>query len=87
MRKDWIRTDEERELRKLRNIQKQQRKMNKTTTNEQPIINLPIVMRKKKRIQQSTAKPVTQELVVRKVEPVKTKRYLFNYYSIISSLF
>jgi hypothetical protein len=87
MRKDWIRTDEERELRKLRNIQKQQRKMNKTTTNEQPIINLPIVMRKKKRIQQSTAKPVTQEIVVRKVEPVKTKRYLLNCYSIISSLF
>lgn len=50
MRKDWIRTDEERELRRLRDLQKQQRKMNRFTPYEQPVIHFPIVMRKKKRL-------------------------------------
>jgi hypothetical protein len=74
MRKDWIRTDEERELRKIRNIQKQQRKLNKSSSNEQPVIDLPIVIRKKKRIVQAISKPVSQELVVRRTEPVNHEK-------------
>jgi hypothetical protein len=70
MRKDWIRTDEERELRRLRNLTKEERKLNKSFAKQQPIIDLPIVVRKKKRILQTMTKPVTQELVVQRIEPV-----------------
>jgi hypothetical protein len=68
MRKDWIRTDEERELRQLNILNKQQRKLNKVSSDQNSIENLPIVLRKKKRI----AKPVTQELVVQRIPPVNT---------------
>jgi hypothetical protein len=74
MRKDWIRTDEERELRKIRNLHKQQRKLNKSPSNEQPVIDLPIVIRKKKRIVHAISKSVPQELVVRKTEPVNHEK-------------
>jgi hypothetical protein len=70
MRKDWIRTDEERELRRLRNLTKEERKLNKAFAKHQPIIDLPIVVRKKKRILQTITKPVTQELVIQRIEPV-----------------
>ncbi len=64
MRKDWIRTDEERELRQLQKLAKEQKKLNKLPDDQQPRLNLPIVMRKKKRlfvkqaIQEVFAKPV-----------------------------
>jgi hypothetical protein len=77
MRKEWIRTDEERELRRIKDLNKQQRKLNKLSTIQQPIVNLPIVVRKKKRIIQ----PVKQDLVIRKIEPVKQKIkiYIFDF--------
>ena len=59
MRKDWIRTNEERELRRLRDLQKQQRKMNRFTPYEQPAVHFPIVMRKKKRLMPPTNQPQT----------------------------
>jgi hypothetical protein len=74
MRKDWIRTDEERELRRIRNFHKQQKKLNKLPSNEQPVIDLPIVVRKKKRISQVIPKPVSQELAVRRIEPVNHEK-------------
>ena len=48
MRKDWIRTEEERELRRLKNQCKQQGKNDKSTN--MLALNFPIVMRKKKRL-------------------------------------
>ena len=50
MRKDWIRTDEEREFRRMREFHKQQRKFYRFSPYEQPTIHFPIVMRKKKRL-------------------------------------
>jgi hypothetical protein len=73
MRKDWIRTEEERELRKLKNLNKQQRKLNKSSDIQPPIIDLPIVVRKKKRIIPSIVKLVKQEAIIPKVEPVNKK--------------
>jgi len=67
MRKDWIRTDEERELRRIKNFNKQQRKLNKLSDiQQQPILDLPLVIRKKKRFIQ----PIKEELVIQKIEPV-----------------
>lgn len=71
MRKEWIRTEEERELRRLKNMTKQQRKLNKSFIPPQPIVDLPIVVRKKKRIMQTSIRPVQQELVIEKIQPVK----------------
>jgi hypothetical protein len=74
MRKDWIRTDEERELRRLKNLNKQERKTNKSSSEQQPTVNFPIVVRKKKRVLPLINKLVTtQALVVRRIEPVNTK--------------
>ena len=84
MRKDWIRTDEERELRRLRNLQKEQRKLNKLVTDHPPLVNLPIVMRKKKRIIPSTTKPVTKELIIERVEPVNNTIFFQIHFMIIS---
>jgi len=86
MRKDWIRTEEERELRRLKNLNKEQRKLNKSSRIQQPIIDLPIVARKKKRI----IKAVKQELVISKVEPVKKNidfkfNFLFFYFLDLSN--
>jgi hypothetical protein len=70
MRKDWIRTEEERELRRLRTLQKEQKKLNKLPTDHQPIVDLPIVVRKKKRVLPTVKKPVTQQIVIQKVGPM-----------------
>jgi hypothetical protein len=50
MRKDWIRTEEEIELRQLQKLAKEQKRLNKLTNTEQPLLHLPIVTRKKKRL-------------------------------------
>ena len=48
MRKDWIRTDEEKQLRQLQKFAKEQKKLNKSV-DQQPLC-LPLVVRKKKRL-------------------------------------
>ena len=50
MRKDWIRTDEEKQMRQLQKLVKEQRRINKLGNSRQPLVNLPIVARKKKRL-------------------------------------
>ena len=50
MRKEWIRTDEEKQMRQLQKLAKEQRKLNGSTNARQPLVNLPIVARKKKRL-------------------------------------
>ena len=70
MRKDWIRTDEERELRRLKNFNKIQRKLNNLSVDQLPTLDLPIVIRKKKRIVNTIIKPVTKEIALQKIEPV-----------------
>jgi len=67
MRKDWIRTEEERELRQLQKLAKEQKKLNKLTDNSQTCINLPLVARKKKRL---IIKAVTEEFVVKPVNVI-----------------
>jgi len=73
MRKDWIRTDEERELRRIKNFNKEQRKLNKLSAIQQPILDLPIVIRKKKRFIQ----PIKEDLVIQKFEPVMKLKFDF----------
>ncbi len=64
MRKDWIRTENEKELRQLKKLIKEQKKLNTTTNDSQSLINLPIVIRNRKRLmiksrsQDLTIKPV-----------------------------
>jgi hypothetical protein len=60
MRKEWIRTDEERQLRQLQKLAKEQRRVNRLANAPQPPLNLPIVVRKKKRL---TIKPMMDDLV------------------------
>jgi hypothetical protein len=64
MRKDWIRTEEEIELRQLQKLAKEQKKLNKLAHNQQTLFDIPVVVRKKKRLM---IKPITQEILV---EPV-----------------
>jgi hypothetical protein len=64
MRKDWIRTEEETQLRQLQKLIKEEKKINKLTNDQQFLINLPIVARKKKRLM---IKPTTQELITKPV--------------------
>jgi hypothetical protein len=64
MRKDWIRTNKETELRQLKKLAKEQKKLNQLTDDQQIILDLPIVMRKKKRLM---IKPTAQKL---NIEPV-----------------
>jgi hypothetical protein len=59
MRKDWIRTEEEIELRQLQKLAKERRKINNLPNSEQSFINLPLVIRKKKRIM---TKPTMEQL-------------------------
>ena len=71
MRKDWIRTDEERELRRLKNLSKQERKLNRSSSEQQPIFDFPLVVRRKKRIAPLLAKSIVkQELAVQTIQPV-----------------
>jgi len=64
MRKEWIRTDEEKELRQLQKLAKEQRRLNRLANAQQPQLNLPIVVRKKKRLM---IKPIVQDLVFKPV--------------------
>ena len=64
MRKDWIRTEEEKELRQLQKLTKEQKKLNKLTDNQQISHDLPLVARKKKRL---IIKPITQDFLVKPV--------------------
>jgi hypothetical protein len=76
MRKDWIRTEEEVELRQLQKLAKEQKKVNKLTNNQQYRPNLPIVMRKRKRLM---IKPTTEELIIKPVNidnPIKSTIFL-----------
>ena len=50
MRKDWIRTDEERELRQLQKLAKEQKKLNNLPNDQKLLVNLPLVVRKKKHL-------------------------------------
>ncbi len=50
MRKDWIRTDEERELRQLQKLAKEQKKLNNPTNDQQSFLNFQLTVRKKKRL-------------------------------------
>jgi hypothetical protein len=72
MRKDWIRTEEEMKLRQLQKLFKEHRKFSKLTNEPQPFFNLPIVVRKKKRL---LIKPIIQELVV---NPVNTNVHIIH---------
>jgi len=64
MRKDWIRTEEEIELRRLKKLAQEQKKLNQLTADEQSRLNLPIVMRKKKRLM---IKPTVQKWTIKQV--------------------
>jgi len=64
MRKDWIRTEEEIELRRLKKLAQEQKKLNQLTADEQSRLHLPIVMRKKKRLM---IKPTVQEWTIKQV--------------------
>jgi len=61
MRKDWIRTEEEVELRRLKKLAKKQKKLTKI---QQYHLSLPLVVRKKKRLM---IKPTTQQLIINPV--------------------
>jgi hypothetical protein len=64
MRKDWIRTEEEVELRRLKKLAKEQKSLNQVTNDQQTILNLPIVMRKKKSL---VIKPTISKLIIKPV--------------------
>ncbi|CAF0746452.1 unnamed protein product [Rotaria sordida] len=71
MRKDWIRTEEERRLRQLKKLYKQKKQLNELSLDEQQLIaNLPLVVRKKKGTKSLITRQVTQELVVSKIESI-----------------
>ncbi|CAF4287178.1 unnamed protein product, partial [Rotaria sordida] len=65
MRKDWIRTDEEKQIRQFIKLTKEQKKIN----DQQSLINLPLTVRKKKR---KIIKSINQELVIK---PILTERF------------
>ena len=48
MRKDWIRTNEEKELRQLQKLVKEQKKLNKSTNTSEQLLTSPTAARKKK---------------------------------------
>lgn len=64
MRKDWIRTEEEVEMRQLQKLAKEQKKLNRLTNTDNSLVDLPIVVRKKKRLM---TKPTTQDILVETV--------------------
>ena len=77
MRKDWIRTEEERTLRLLRNYHKEQRKINKLPLDHRSLDAIPIVVRKKKRIQPLLSKYKSQCTTPCKIELVNVESILF----------
>ncbi|CAF0839052.1 unnamed protein product [Adineta steineri] len=50
MRKDWIRTEEERKLRRLQDSAREKKKSKKSINDKQPLCSYPIVIRRKKRL-------------------------------------
>ncbi|CAF1145137.1 unnamed protein product [Rotaria sordida] len=60
MRKDWIRTEEEKQLRQLVKLAREQKKTNSLLNDQQSLITLPTALRKKRRLM---IKPTSQELV------------------------
>ncbi|CAF3049811.1 unnamed protein product [Rotaria sp. Silwood2] len=60
MRKDWIRTEEEKQLRQLIKLTKEQKKINDLSNDQQSFINFSQVLRKKKRL---IIKSTNQEFV------------------------
>jgi cAMP phosphodiesterase len=64
MRKDWIRTEKERELRQLQKLIKEQKKLNTASNDSQSLINLPIVIRNRKRLM---IKSRSQDLIIKPV--------------------
>jgi hypothetical protein len=60
MRKDWIRTEEEKEIRQLQKLAKEQKKLNKLTNNQESALDLSIAIRKKKRLM---IKPIRSEFL------------------------
>ena len=78
MRKDWIRTEEEVELRKLYKLAKEQRRENRLANDEQQFLNLPLVRRRKKRLKN---KQITQDLV-----PIPVSMFYINFFMIFIHL-
>ena len=74
MRKEWIRTDEERKVRELIKFTKQQRKLNKVSTTAIAIPTVPIVVRKKKRLGLHSTKSIQPKIVETKKEIVKRRK-------------
>ncbi|CAF1088156.1 unnamed protein product [Rotaria sp. Silwood1] len=64
MRKDWIRTDEEKKSRQLIKLVKEQKKTNILTNDQLSLINFPIVIRKKKRL---IKKSTNQEFITNSI--------------------
>ena len=62
MRKDWIRTDEERELRRLRMAAKEAAKMNQSTEQVKCLMNFSIVVRRKQRLTTAMKKVPVQKV-------------------------
>ncbi len=83
MRKEWIRTDKEKELRQLQKLAKEQRRLNRLTSAQQPQLNLPIVVRKKKRLM---IKPIVQDLVFKPVNMMNELNQIDYFDSSSSSL-
>ncbi|CAF3378263.1 unnamed protein product, partial [Rotaria sp. Silwood2] len=64
MRKDWIRTEEEKQLRRLIKLTKEQKKINNLSNDQQSLVTFPSVLRKKKC---SMIKSTNQELVINSI--------------------
>ncbi|CAF1088122.1 unnamed protein product [Rotaria sp. Silwood1] len=66
MRKDWIRTKQEKELRQLIKLSKEQKKINDLSSYQQSFITLPISLQRRKC---STLRSISQEVIT---DPVNT---------------
>lgn len=64
MRKDWIRTDEEREQRRMKLLAKEAAKSNQSTEQLQYPMNFSIVVRRKQRLATATKKVPAQTVNV-----------------------
>ncbi|CAF2022849.1 unnamed protein product [Rotaria magnacalcarata] len=83
MRKEWIRTEGERQIRQLKKLTKQQKPLNKLSSDELKCIgNLPLVVHRKKRLKSLVLKNVKQERVPR-IEPIYPIRTLATHRNLI----
>ncbi len=73
MRKEWIRTDEEKQMRQLQKLAKEQRRLNRLLKTQQPVVNLPIVARKKKRLR---IRLTNQDLAIQPVNMTDAKIFI-----------